>query len=175
MVHAVEKLLEVHIHHLYVERRVTPLNLYLRAAGDEAALRVVEDYGQAIRDLASTNIFPGDLLLKNFGVTRHGRVVFYDYDELAPLHSLRFRRMPPPRDELAELQPEPWFGVSVDDVFPEEFPRFFELTGALRERFLAEHGCLFDPDWWRQMQERNRGGEIIDVFPYADGRRLRPG
>lgn len=167
---------EVVVRHLYVGRRVEPLDLFLAndrpLAEKEAA---VSDLGWCLRDLAAGNVFAGDLLLKNFGVTRHGRVVFYDYDELAPLTSLRFRRLPPPRDELAELQAEPWFGVSVDDVFPEEFPRFFELTGALRDRFMDEHGCLFDPSWWQQMQDRNRRGEIIDVFPYPEQRRLRPG
>ncbi len=167
---------EVVVRHLYVGRRVEPLDLFLAderpLAEKEAA---VSDWGWCLRDLAAGNVFAGDLLLKNFGVTRHGRVVFYDYDELAPLTSLRFRRIPEARDEVAELQPEPWFGVSVDDVFPEEFPRFFELTGVLRERFMDEHGCLFDPGWWQQMQERNRSGEIIDVFPYPEQRRLRLG
>jgi isocitrate dehydrogenase kinase/phosphatase len=166
---------ELVVRHLYVGRRVEPLDLFLageRPLADKEA--AVSDWGWCLRDLAAGNVFAGDLLLKNFGVTRHGRVVFYDYDELAPLTTLRFRRLPPPRDELDELQPESWFGVANDDVFPEEFPRFLELSGGLREAFLAEHGCLFDPAWWRQMQERNESGEIIDVFPYPEQRRLRP-
>jgi isocitrate dehydrogenase kinase/phosphatase len=167
---------EVIVRHLYVGRRVTPLDLFLASDRPlEAKQAAVSDWGWCLRDLAAGNVFAGDLLLKNFGVTRHGRVVFYDYDELAPLTSLRFRRLPPTRDDLAELAPEPWFGVSEEDVFPEEFPRFLELTGALRERFLEEHGCLLDPDWWRDVQERNRGGELVDVFPYPESRRLRPG
>jgi isocitrate dehydrogenase kinase/phosphatase len=167
---------EVVVRHLYVGRRVVPLDLFLAsdrpAAEKEAA---VSDWGWCLRDLAAGNVFAGDLLLKNFGVTRHGRVVFYDYDELAPLTALRFRRLPPTRDDLSELAAEPWFGVSDEDVFPEEFHRFLELTGALRERFLAEHGCLLDPGWWQHVQARNRGGELVDVFPYPESRRLRPG
>ena len=165
---------DVVLRHLYIGRRVVPLDLFLASnvprAGKEAA---VSDWGWCLRDLAAGNVFAGDLLLKNFGVTRHGRVVFYDYDELAPLLALRFRRLPPPRDEVAELQPEPWFGVADEDVFPEEFPRFLELTGELRDRFVAEHGCLFEPDWWSDMQRRNREGELVDVFPYPESRRLR--
>jgi isocitrate dehydrogenase kinase/phosphatase len=167
---------ELVVHHLYVGRRVEPLDLFLAAdrplAEKEAA---VSDWGWCLRDLAAGNVFAGDLLLKNFGVTRHGRVVFYDYDELAPLTALRFRRLPPTPDDLAELASEPWFGVAEEDVFPEEFPRFLELTGGLREGFLAEHGCLLDPGWWKDIQERNRGGELVDVFPYPEHRRLRPG
>src|SRR6185503_3647959 len=165
---------DVVLRHLYIGRRVVPLDLFLASdvprAEKEAA---VSDWGWCLRDLAAANVFAGDLLLKNFGVTRHGRVVFYDYDELAPLTALRFRRLPPSRDEVAELQPEPWFGVADEDVFPEEFPHFLELTGELRERFDAEHGCLFDPDWWSDMQQRNREGELVDVFPYPESRRLR--
>jgi isocitrate dehydrogenase kinase/phosphatase len=167
---------EVVVRHLYVGRRVVPLDLFLASdRADEEKGAAVSDWGWCLRDLAAGNVFAGDLLLKNFGVTRHGRVVFYDYDELAPLAALRFRRLPPPRDDLAALAPEPWFGVAEEDVFPEEFHRFLELTGELRRRFLAEHGCLLDPAWWRDVQERNRRGEIVDVFPYPEHRRLRPG
>ena len=63
--------------------------------------------------------------------------------------------------------------MAEGDVFPEEFPRFLELTGELRDRFLAEHGCLLDPDWWREMRRRNLAGELVDVFPYPEERRLR--
>jgi isocitrate dehydrogenase kinase/phosphatase len=166
---------EVVIRHLYVGRRVEPLDLYLAA---DRPLRekeaVVSDWGWCLRDLAAGNVFAGDLLLKNFGVTRNRRVVFYDYDELAPLEECRFRRLPPARDEIAELSAEPWFPVADGDVFPEEFPRFLELTGALRDRFREEHACLFDPAWWDRMRQRNLAGELVDVFPYRAERRLRP-
>lgn len=167
---------EVVVHHLYVGRRVVPLDVFLSSdrplAEKETA---VSDWGWCLRDLAAGGVFAGDLLLKNFGVTRHGRVVFYDYDELAPLTALRFRRLPPARDDLAELASEPWFGVGEGDVFPEEFSRFLELRGELRERFLDEHGCLLDPGWWQGMRERNLSGELVDVFPYPEHRRLRSG
>jgi isocitrate dehydrogenase kinase/phosphatase len=162
------------IRHLYVGRRVTPLDVFLASdlplARKEAA---VSDWGWCLRDLAAGNVFAGDLLTKNFGVTRHGRVVFYDYDELATLTACRFRRLPATADDLFELAPEPWFRVAEEDVFPEEFPRFLELTGPLRERFFAEHGCLLDPGWWQDLQQRNRSGELVDVTPYPEARRVR--
>jgi isocitrate dehydrogenase kinase/phosphatase len=165
---------EVEIRHLYIGRRVTPLDLFLAGgASDEEKSAAVSDWGWCLRDLAAGNVFAGDLLLKNFGVTRHGRVVFYDYDELQPLVELRFRRLPPSRDDDAEMASEPWFRVSEGDVFPEEFPRFLELTGELRRQFLAEHGCLFDPQWWQEMRRCNEAGELVDVFPYPEARRLR--
>ena len=164
----------VHIHHLYIERRVTPLNLYLRESSEEAAAHVVEDYGQAIRDLATTNIFPGDLLLKNFGVTRHDRVTFYDYDELTLVTECEFRDMPAARAIDEELAAEPWFYVGEHDVFPEEFLPFLGLSGELRRLFLDAHGEILTAAFWRKLQERHRAGEVLDVLPYPSSKRLGP-
>ena len=160
------------LNHLYTERRVRPLNLYLREASDAEAVAAILDYGEAIRDLAASNIFPGDLLLKNFGVSRHGRVVFYDYDELATLADCHFRHLPAPRSLEDELAAEPWFSVAENDVFPEEFIHFTVPGGRLRDAFLAAHADLLDPDWWCAMQERARTGEVPDTYPYAAARRL---
>jgi isocitrate dehydrogenase kinase/phosphatase len=167
---------EVTIDHLYTERRLRPLDVHLEraaAGGDEAAERAaLLDYGQAIRDLAAADIFPGALLLKNFGVTRHGRVVFYDYDELSSLEECRFRRLPDAHDEMDALRAEPWFYVAEEDVFPEELPRFLGIPERWREAFEARHGALFTVEFWRRMQERARSGEVVDFFPYPDARRL---
>ncbi len=163
------------IAHLYTERRLLPLDLYLAGAPPEAAREAVVDYGQALKDLAATNIFPGDMLLKNFGVTRHGRLVFYDYDELCPLADVRFRELPAARDDGEEVAGEPWYFVGEHDVFPEEFRAFLGLRGDLLETFLAAHGDLLAPPFWRAMQERLQHGEIIDIYPYRSSRRLRPG
>ena len=165
---------DVIIRHVYVERRVTPLDVHLRKAGEEAALAAVSDWGRCIKDLAAANIFPGDVLLKNFGVTRHGRVVFYDYDEVGRLTDHHFRPYPRPRHEFEELSAETWFAVGEGDVFPEELGRFLGLEGARREAFLQEHGDLFEVGFWHRMQERNLSGEVIEFFPYPDERRLRP-
>jgi isocitrate dehydrogenase kinase/phosphatase len=158
--------------HVYTERRVRPLNLYLREMDSDDAERAILDYGHCIKDLAAANIFAGDLLLKNFGVTRHGRVIFYDYDELAPLTECRFRDIPAPRSPDDELAPEPWFSVDEHDVFPEEFRPFIVPNGSLGESFVAAHGDLLDPDWWCAVQERVRQGELVDTFPYPAARRL---
>jgi isocitrate dehydrogenase kinase/phosphatase len=160
------------IKHLYTERRVTPLNLYLGEADEPAMREIALDYGRAIRDLAATNIFPGDLLLKNFGVTRHGRVIFYDYDELCLLTDCNFRVMPEPRTLEEEMAAEPWFYVGPGDVFPEEFIKFLGLYGPMRETFLAEHAELLTPAFWQRMQSLHRAGEVVDIFPYAPLRRL---
>jgi isocitrate dehydrogenase kinase/phosphatase len=163
------------LQHIYTERRVRPLNLYVEEVDESAAVAAILDYGQAIKDLAVANIFPGDLLLKNFGVSRHGRVIFYDYDELAMLAECRFRRLPVATSLDDELSAEPWFSVAEHDVFPEEFAPFLVPEGHLRDAFLAAHGDLLDPDWWRAVQEGNKAGEMIDTFPYSQGRRLRRG
>jgi isocitrate dehydrogenase kinase/phosphatase len=164
---------QVVIRHLYTERRVTPLNLYLRQAEEARAIDAVLDYGQAIKDLAAANIFTGDMLLKNFGVTRHGRVIFYDYDELCLLTECCFRDIPQARHEEDEYSAEPWFSVGEHDVFPEEFRAFLSLPGRPGEAFLRAHGDLLTVEYWRHMQQLAAAGEVIDIFPYRPARRLR--
>jgi isocitrate dehydrogenase kinase/phosphatase len=152
--------------HLYIERRLTPLNLYLRSAAAADAERVTLDYGQCIRDLAYTDIFPGDLLLKNFGVTRHGRVIFYDYDELCGVTECSFRELPQPADADDELRGEPWFYVGEHDVFPETFAAFLAFSAAQRAALLRMHGEILTAKFWRGVQQRLRDGEVIEVLPY---------
>ncbi|HEX2205404.1 MAG TPA: bifunctional isocitrate dehydrogenase kinase/phosphatase [Longimicrobium sp.] len=159
--------------HLYTERRIRPLDLYLREADEAAAKAAIVEYGWAIRDLACANVFPGDLLLKNFGVSRHGRVMFYDYDEISRLVDVTFRPIPKARHEEDEMGAEAWFSVDEGDVFPEEFLPFLIPPGPLREAFLEVHADLFTVGFWREMQERQRGGEVPDFFPYPQTRRLK--
>jgi isocitrate dehydrogenase kinase/phosphatase len=161
--------------HVYTERRVTPLNLYLRSATDAAGRDAVLDFGRAIKDLAATDIFPGDVLLKNFGVTRHGRVVFYDYDEICPLTECNFRAMPEPRNDDEALAAEPWFYVGPHDIFPSELGTFMGLYGPLRDVFAAAHGDLLTPEFWHEMQALHAAGEVVDIYPYRPERRLREG
>ena len=158
------------IHHLYIERQLRPLNLYLRDIDEWETRRVAIDYGNAIKDLARTDIFTGDMLLKNFGVSRHGRVIFYDYDELCRVTECRFRRMPKPRYAEEELSSEIWFEVAPEDVFPEQFLSFFGLTGLALEVFRKHHSDLLTPRFWKETQRRLRAGEIVDVPPYVGGR-----
>ncbi len=163
------------IRHLYTERRLTPLDVFLRDADPDAARHAVVDYGQVLRDLAATNIFPGDMLLKNFGVSRHGRLIFYDYDELCLLTDCNFRELPPPRDDGEESAGEPWFYVGERDIFPEEFRSFLGLRGELLEAFLEAHEELLHVGFWHRMQDKHRHGEVLDIFPYRASRRLEPG
>jgi isocitrate dehydrogenase kinase/phosphatase len=162
----------VSIAQLYTQRRVRPLNLYLEEVPEPEADAAILDYGRAIKELAAANIFTGDLLLKNFGVSRHGRVIFYDYDELATVTECQFRRMPVARNDDDELSAEPWYHVGENDVFPEELLTFMVPPGRLRDVFLSEHADLFDADWWIALQERLRSGEQPEVLPYQAERRL---
>ena len=157
---------ELLIDHMYIERRMTPLNLYIRTATREQAEKAVLDYGQAIRDLAVTNIFPGDLLLKNFGVTRHGRVIFYDYDELCLVTDCRFREIPESRYDEDDMRAEAWYYVADNDVFPETFINFLGFDAHLKQVFLDAHQEVLTADWWRGIQERLREGDLLEVLPY---------
>jgi isocitrate dehydrogenase kinase/phosphatase len=160
------------IEHCYVERRMTPLNIYLDRAAPAELEPAVLEYGNAIRDLAIANIFPGDLLWRNFGVTRYGRVVFYDYDEIEYLTDISFRRIPPPPNPEAELSGDPWYGVARNDVFPEEFATFLLGDLRLRESFLRHHAELLEPEFWQECQRRVEAGEIVDFFPYPESLRF---
>jgi isocitrate dehydrogenase kinase/phosphatase len=154
------------IKHVYVERRMTPLNLYLKDATDAQIYQVMDEYGNAIKQLASANIFPGDMLLKNFGVTRHGRVVFYDYDEICPLLDCNFRKIPEPRTEEEEMSGTPWYSVGPNDIFPEEFPLFFSGNHGARKIFDQLHSDIYEVSFWKDLQDRIRSGHVEDFFPY---------
>ncbi len=166
----------VSVDEAWSERRMTPLDVHLaraESAGDVTAERAaILDYGLAVKDLAAAGIFPGDLLLKNFGVTRHGRVIFYDYDELTLLTECNFRDFPSAIHEEDELRPEPWFYVAESDVFPEEFPKFIRIPPDVRDEFMERHGEIFTAAWWQEMQGLSRVGEIADFHPYPESRRL---
>ncbi len=161
------------IDHAYVERRVTPLDIFLQNAGEAEAEKSVVEWGNAIKDLAVSNIFPGDILLKNFGVTRHGRVVFYDYDEICLLTSCRFRKLPQHSGYEDQMASEPWFYVDENDVFPEEFPNFLGLRSALHDVFCKHHGDLFDVKFWQRTQQMIQADEFPHIFPYDRNCRLK--
>ncbi|EED30975.1 isocitrate dehydrogenase kinase/phosphatase [gamma proteobacterium NOR5-3] len=159
------------IGHLYVERRMTPLNLYLQDATDEEVEAVMDEYGNSIKQLAAANIFPGDMLLKNFGVTRHGRVVFYDYDEIVPLTECNFRIIPEPRNEMEEMASQPWYSVGPNDIFPEEFRLFFSGNQRARKAFDEKHSDIYEARFWQSLQEQIRSGYVESFYPYR--RKLR--
>ena len=161
------------IDHTYVERRVTPLDVFLMEADQSEAQKIVIEWGNAIKDLAVSNIFPGDILLKNFGVTRHGRVVFYDYDELCLLTSCHFKKLPPAYESENEMASEPWFYVDENDVFPEEFIKFLGLRAPLRDVFCEHHNDLFEVSFWQQAQQMIQAGKLPHIYPYARNCRLK--
>ena len=159
--------------HLYIERRMTPLNIYLDRADDQQVRHAVHEYGNAIKELASVNIFPGDMLFKNFGVTRGGRVVFYDYDEIAYMQEVSFRRIPRARTPEDEMSAEAWYPVAANDVFPEEFGPFLLSGDKVRAPFLEYHADLLEPEFWNETKARIAAGHIADVFPYPESARFK--
>ena len=182
--------LEVILKHVYIERRMIPLNIYLQeafdvgqsAAASEAAVarareqieRGVVEYGNAIKDLVAANIFPGDMLWKNFGITRHGKVVFYDYDEIEYITDCNFRHVPAPRNEEEEMSGEVWYSVGPRDVFPETFGPFLLGNPTVREVFMKHHADLLDAGFWQAHKERIAQGHVFDVFPYDRDKRFAP-
>ncbi|WP_448548254.1 bifunctional isocitrate dehydrogenase kinase/phosphatase [Thalassotalea fusca] len=160
------------IKHLYIERRMTPLNLYLAKANQEEIEHAMNGYGMAIKQLIAANIFPGDMLLKNFGVTRHGRVIFYDYDEITYMNEVNFRVKPEPVTEEQIFAAEPWYSVAPGDVFPEELATFALANPVYREAFMKHHADLLDASYWQHWQDQVAKGHFADVFPYPDELKL---
>ncbi|EFB7330321.1 bifunctional isocitrate dehydrogenase kinase/phosphatase [Escherichia coli] len=163
---------QIVIRHLYIERRMVPLNIWLEQVEGQQLRDAIEEYGNAIRQLAAANIFPGDMLFKNFGVTRHGRVVFYDYDEICYMTEVNFRDIPPPRYPEDELASEPWYSVSPGDVFPEEFRHWLCADPRIGPLFEEMHADLFRADYWRALQNRIREGHVEDVYAYRRRQRF---
>jgi len=160
------------ISHVYVEKKMTPLNIFLENAEEAMAQKALRDYGRAIKQLAAANIFPGDLLLKNFGVTRVKRVVFYDYDEIELVTDCNFRHIPEAQTYEQEMASQPWYYVGPKDIFPEEFPGFLMRAGTNLTYLREKHGVIFDADFWNDVKTRLLAGEIMDVFPYRTGHRF---
>ena len=163
---------QIVIRHLYIERRMVPLNIWLEQVEGQQLRDAIEEYGNAIRQLAAANIFPGDMLFKNFGVTRHGRVVFYDYDEICYMTEVNFRDIPPPRYPEDELASEPWYSDSPGDVYPEEFRHWLCADPRIGPLFEEMHADLFRADYWRALQNRIREGHVEDVYAYRRRQRF---
>ena len=163
---------EIVIHHVYIERRMKPLNMYLQSASDVEKEHAVREYGDAIKELATANIFPGDMLFKNFGVTRYGRVIFYDYDEIEYMTDCNFRHIPEAPNPEMEMSGEVWYPVAKNDVFPEEFSTFLLGDVDVRRSFLKYHRDLLDPEFWLKKQQRIRDGNIEDFYPYPEEMRF---
>ena len=163
---------EVILNHVYIERRMIPLNIFLADATRQQMEHAVVEYGNAIKDLVAANIFPGDMLWKNFGVTRHGKVVFYDYDEIEYITDCNFRRVPAPRHEEDEMSGEVWYSVGRHDVFPETFGPFLLGNPSVREIFMKHHAELLDADFWQSHKQRIAAGHVHDVFPYDPDKRF---
>ena len=159
--------------HVYVERKMVPLNLHLPNADDGSTYSAIDEYGNAIKQLAAANIFPGDMLLKNFGVTRHGRVVFYDYDEICPLSECNFRKIPEARTDEEEMAQGAWFDVKDNDIFPEEFRLFFTGNPKAKRVFNQLHADIYDYRFWQGLQKKIADGYVTDVFPYRRQKRFK--
>ena len=180
--------MELVLKHVYIERRMIPLNIYLQEAFDALAHsenpadaeraraqleHAVVEYGNAIKDMVAANIFPGDMLWKNFGVTRGGKVVFYDYDEIEYVTDCQFRKVPTPRNDEEEMSGEVWYSVGPKDVFPETFEPFLLGNRDVRAAFMAHHADLLDAAFWQHHKERIQAGQMLDVFPYEESQRFR--
>ena len=160
------------IEHVYIERRMEPLDQYLAQLTGAKRRRAIRDFGQSIRDLVGANIFPGDMLKKNFGVTRNERVVFYDYDEICYITDCNFRRIPPARSYEDEISDTPWYSIGQNDVFPESFAPFFFTDPSDMALFKKDHADLLTAAWWNQMKDTILAGDLTDVFPYPVKRRF---
>ena len=160
------------VKHMYIENKMTPLNIYLETANKEQQTHIINDYGKAIDELINSNIFPGDMLTKNFGVTRHDRVVFYDYDEITLMSTPAFKKIPKSRTYEEEMSSEPWYYVGPNDVFPEEFKYFMFPTEHMKKTFNARYRKLLDAEYWESIQENIKKNGVMDYYPYGSEKRM---
>jgi len=160
------------IKHVYIERRLTPLNIYLMHANDAELEHAMFEYGNAIKELAAADIFPGDMLYKNFGVTRLDRVVFYDYDEIEYMTACEFRDVPQARNDEDEMSSEAWYSVGPHDMFPEKWGAFLLADDRIRAAFNKHHADLLTPAFWNARKQRIQNGQPESVFPYAQALRF---
>ena len=154
------------ISHLYIEKKLIPLDIYLSKSNKIQQEQIMLDYGKAIKELAGVNIFPGDLLLKNFGVNRHKKVVFYDYDEIEYVTDLSFKKIPQTKNDEDDWMADSWFTPNLNDVYPEQFPRFIVGNKRLQNILLEEHNEIFDSDYWKDIQKKIKNGALLSIFPY---------
>jgi isocitrate dehydrogenase kinase/phosphatase len=160
---------EIIIKHLYIERKMTPLNIYLQQETDEEKIRnAIDELGLCIKQIAMANIFPGDMLHKNFGMTKHGRVIFYDYDEVCLMQERNFRALPKSDDPYAIDT----LSVGPNDVFPEQFEHFIVGKKQFKNILKELHGDLMTPEYWQKVQKLTAKGEIQNFTPYAASRRF---
>lgn len=174
---------KVVLNHVYVQRKVIPLNIYLKEHENdpEEVKRVLEDWGFCIKGLAVAGIWVGDFKSKNFGVTSTGRIVSFDYDELRELDHLEFEKqprwhsLPSADDEESYASP----GTAWHDkhaygriYLPDEFGNL-EISSFLETVFKKLHPDLFNADYWQKIQTELREGKVPDVFPYALSERLK--
>ncbi|MEM0910825.1 MAG: bifunctional isocitrate dehydrogenase kinase/phosphatase [Pseudomonadota bacterium] len=160
---------ELIINHLYIERKMTPLNLYLNEETDPEKVRhAINELGRCIKQIAYSNIFPGDMLHKNFGITRTGRVIFYDYDEICYMDERNFRELPKSDDPYALDT----LSVAPDDVFPEQFEHFIVGKKHLKELLKELHGDLLLPEYWRYLQEEAKKVRFQHFTPYPSNIRF---
>jgi isocitrate dehydrogenase kinase/phosphatase len=150
-----------------------PLNIHLdrmeRTNNIEGVEHAIKEYGSAIRELAQANIFPGDMLWKNFGVTRYGRVVFYDYDEIEYMTDCNFRKIPPAPDFETEMSGEVWYPVAKNDVFPEEFSTFLLASPCCARSFHKHHVTSCRQNSGRMRNLEDSRGPRRGLFPLPAG------
>lgn len=166
---------ELILKHVYIERKMVPLNIYLDNCTTEEARQAVEEYGDSILEMAKANIFPGDMMTKNFGVTRQKRVIFYDYDEIEFLTDMNFREKPIPETYEQIYASSPWYDIAQNDVFPQDFKRFMIGRNDVKNHFFDFHTELFNPDNWIEIQSKILSGQGIHAFSYPQKIRFRPG
>ena len=157
------------IKHLYLQRKVIPLPLYLEIERDPEVIReVIIDYGYFLQEIAAVGVFPADLFnIWNCGVTSRRRIVLFDYDDIESLLDINFREKPLPHNQIDELIPDEDRIVAYsNDFFMDEMKTFMGIPKSLQGVFNQIHGDLFKVDFWHKMQQRVRRGDILDIIPY---------
>ena len=158
--------------HLIVQRRVTPLPVYLTTASQAEKEKVMVNLGHCIKNNTAANIFNKDLDARNYGVSQYQKIYLFDYDALELFTDVKIRTNQE-RVEGEEDVPE-WFFEDGAVFLPEEIESGLRIQDRGLRRFFREvHGDLMQAAYWEQIQDQLRQDKVPPVRVYPENNKLK--
>jgi isocitrate dehydrogenase kinase/phosphatase len=157
--------------YLIVQRRMTPLPVFLETASQAEAETAIINLGDCIKNNAAANIFNKDLDARNYGVSRFIKVYLFDYDALEPFTDVKIRSNEGRID--GEEEPPDWFFEDGLVFLPEEIEAGLMIPNRqLRRLFREVHGDLLTTEYWQRIQDDLHAGKVPSVRIYPKSREL---
>ena len=153
--------------HLIVQRRLTPLPVYLETSSQAESEAAVINLGHCIKNNMAANIFNKDLDARNYGVGVFGGVYLFDYDALEKFTEVKIRTNQNQFEGEEEI-PE-WFFEDGVVFLPEEIESGLRIPSrSLRRLFREVHGDLLQVGYYERIQDELRVGKVPSVRVYPE-------